>query len=60
MHGIEECKKGTPRHVQKSNDTKSASVRRFALTLPALILPVKQFETVWGWVATLRDAIDHY
>lgn len=26
MHGIEECKKGTPRHVQKSNDTKSASV----------------------------------
>jgi len=26
MHGIEECKKGTPRHVQMGNDTKSASV----------------------------------
>ena len=25
MYGIEECKKGTPRHVQMSNNTKSAS-----------------------------------
>ena len=25
MFGIEECKKGTPRHVRMSNDTKSAS-----------------------------------
>ena len=43
IHGIEECKKGTPRHVRMSND-RSLPMRPFMRF--TLILPAKQFATV--------------